>query len=166
MADHKNNKKLQAGFALFVFAALIIAGAVVSRPSSKNTSAQAVTMASSSSSGSTSQNSTACESASETTKVLNGTYQATGSYDSPGGTEAVKVSLTLSNDVVTAASVQSETNDPTAAAYQSYFISGYKSQVVGKKVSDIKLTNVAGSSLTSQGFNEALANIVCQAEAA
>jgi uncharacterized protein with FMN-binding domain len=94
-----------------------------------------------------------------------GTYSAVGQYISPGGKEKVNVSLTVSSDVVADATVTSGANDPTAVSYQTLFISGYKPKVIGKKLSSIKLTNVSGSSLTSQGFNSAVNAIKQQAKA-
>src|ERR1700722_17691610 len=41
----------------------------------------------------------------------NGTYSATGSYDSPGGTESITVSVTVQNGVVTATSATSGATD-------------------------------------------------------
>jgi uncharacterized protein with FMN-binding domain len=102
---------------------------------------------------------------SASTDYKDGTYSATGSYYSPGGKEELKVNLSLSNDTVVAANVVSGANDPTAESYQSLFISGYKSHVIGKKINSIKLTNVSGSSLTSQGFNNALKQIEQESKA-
>jgi uncharacterized protein with FMN-binding domain len=99
------------------------------------------------------------------TKFKNGTYMAKGSYESPGGQESVLVSITLSNDDVSAANVTSQTNDAEAMAYQSQFISGYKKYVVGKPLTSIHLSQVSGSSLTSEGFNAAISSIEKQAQA-
>ncbi len=97
--------------------------------------------------------------------LKDGTYQATGSYTSPGGNEQITVNVTLKDGVVTDTSATSGANDPTAKQYQAEFIAGYKDQVVGKKISSIKLSRVSGSSLTSQGFNNALQEIQRQAQA-
>lgn len=94
-----------------------------------------------------------------------GTYTATSSYDSPGGAQDLTVSVTLQSDVVTATSAISGANDPEAHEYQSDFISGYKSLVVGKDIGSIHLSRVSGSSLTSQGFNSAIAKIEAKAKA-
>jgi uncharacterized protein with FMN-binding domain len=88
-----------------------------------------------------------------------GTYEATGSYNSPGGRESVKVSLTIANNKVMNSTVTSEAKNPTAKGYQSDFISGYKTFVNGKSVDEIKLDTVAGSSLTPKGFEDALEQI-------
>lgn len=89
----------------------------------------------------------------------NGSYQATGSYNSPGGRESIDVSLTLEDNIVTAVTVKEGAKSPTSRQYQGEFIDGYKSQVVGKNIEDISLSRVSGSSLTSRGFNDALDTI-------
>lgn len=99
------------------------------------------------------------------TEYKNGTYSATGSYDSPGGMEQIGVTLTIQNDVVTGASVSPMPSDGTSARYQNMFASGYKAQVVGQSVDSINLQYVSGSSLTPIGFDNALASIKTQAKA-
>jgi len=93
-----------------------------------------------------------------------GTYSATGSYTSPGGHETIKISVTLKGGAITDTSAVSGANDSDAKHYQSLFIDGYKSQVVGKSVDSVKLSRVSGASLTSGGFNDALAQIKSQAK--
>jgi uncharacterized protein with FMN-binding domain len=94
-----------------------------------------------------------------------GTYTATGSYDSPGGNESITVTVTLANDIITSTSATSGANDTEAHEYQNEFISEYKSLVVGKDISSVHLSRVSGSSLTSQGFNSAIQKIESQANA-
>ena len=89
----------------------------------------------------------------------NGTYEATGSYNSPGGRESIKLALTIADGKVSDSTVTSEAKNPTAKSYQADFISGYKTQVVGKSVDEIQLDSVAGSSLTPDGFEDALEQI-------
>jgi uncharacterized protein with FMN-binding domain len=101
-----------------------------------------------------------------TTNVYkDGTYSATGSYISPGGHQGLQVTLTLTNDVVTDASVVSGAIDGTSRRYQSMFISGYKQYVIGKKISTLNVGAVSGSSLTPQGFNDAVTQIEAEAKA-
>jgi hypothetical protein len=95
----------------------------------------------------------------------NGTYSATGSYGSPGGQEQLSVTLTLTNDIITAVSVTPGAYDRRSQNYQNAFISGYKQYVLGKNIADVNLTRVSGSSLTPAGFNDALAQIKAQAKA-
>lgn len=93
-----------------------------------------------------------------------GKYTATGSYDSPGGTEQLTVEVTLQNGVITATSAQPGASDPESAMFESQFISGYQPLVLGKNIADVRLSRVSGSSLTSQGFNDALEQIQKQAQ--
>lgn len=92
-----------------------------------------------------------------------GTYTADGSYQTPETVEKISVSITLSDDTVTKVEV---TGDPQASEtkhYQSQFIGGISAQVVGKKLDEISVSRVSGSSLTSKGFTQALATIRTEA---
>ncbi|KTS62650.1 hypothetical protein NS206_10020 [Microbacterium testaceum] len=94
-----------------------------------------------------------------------GTYEATGQYATPESVETVDVTLTIADDTITAVEV---TGDPQAAEskrYQSEFIGGIQAEVVGKKIDDISVSKVAGSSLTSGGFNKAVDTIKTEAKA-
>ncbi len=95
----------------------------------------------------------------------NGTYSAVGSYLSPGGNEKIGVQLTLQDDVVTAASVTPEPVSSEGRMYQEKFANGFQALVVGKNISAISLSEVSGSSLTSQGFNDAVQQIEAEAKA-
>ncbi|MDY0911368.1 FMN-binding protein [Rathayibacter festucae] len=94
-----------------------------------------------------------------------GTYEADGSYTSPGGNESVGVSLTLESGVVTAVTVTPESENPTGQEYQSRFASGISGEVVGKSLDELDVTKVSGSSLTSGGFNDAVETIKADAAA-
>lgn len=102
---------------------------------------------------------------SATSAYQDGTYEAQGDYDSPGGNETVSVSVTLKNGVVTDSTVTTSARNPTGKRYQSLFVENYKEQVTGKNINDIRLSKVSGSSLTSSGFNNALARIKADAKA-
>lgn len=94
-----------------------------------------------------------------------GEYEATGQYATPESVETIDVTLTIAGDTVTAVEV---TGDPQAAEskrYQSEFIGGIQSEVVGKKLDEISVSKVAGSSLTSGGFNKAVDTIKSEAAA-
>ncbi|GAA4624603.1 FMN-binding protein [Cellulomonas oligotrophica] len=94
-----------------------------------------------------------------------GTYDATGSYTSPGGPETVAVSLTLADGVVTAVEVTPEATNATSRQYQTQFASGIADEVVGVAIDDLDVTTVSGSSLTSGGFMDAVAQISADAAA-
>jgi len=99
-----------------------------------------------------------------TSTYKDGNYTTVGSYDSPDGTELLTVQITLQNDVVTATAAQVGAHDPEGREYQNQFIASYKQLVVGKNIDSIQLSRVSGSSLTSLGFNNALAKIRNQAK--
>lgn len=103
--------------------------------------------------------------ATATISYKDGTYDATGSYQTPGGTESVDVSLTLKGDVITDVTVTGSGSDGDTEFYQNKFISNYKSSVVGKDIDTVRLSRVAGSSLTSGGFNKAIESIKQDASA-
>ncbi len=92
-----------------------------------------------------------------------GTYAAEGGYVSPGGEQLVAVELTLKGDIVTAVTVTPEGKDPQSRLFQEKFAGGIAEAVVGKDIDTLNVTRVAGSSLTSGGFNDALAAIKADA---
>jgi uncharacterized protein with FMN-binding domain len=98
------------------------------------------------------------------TVYKDGTYTATGNYVSPGGPEEIKVTITLKADVIVAAEVVPMATNPKSVFMQGQFVSGYKALVVGKKIDEVQLGVVSGSSLTPKGFMEALAEIKVQAK--
>lgn len=92
-----------------------------------------------------------------------GTYSAEGNYRSPNGTETVGVQLTLSNGTVSAVEITEHPSNPNTRKFQGEFAGGIAEQVVGKSLDEIKVSKVAGSSLTSGGFNQAVEEIKAQA---
>jgi uncharacterized protein with FMN-binding domain len=92
-----------------------------------------------------------------------GTYTEDGKYTSPGGPQSVTVKLTLAGDKVTDVTVTGHATDPTAKSYQAQFVDGISAEVVGKDINTLNVSRVAGSSLTSGGFNEALKAIKADA---
>jgi hypothetical protein len=54
---------------------------------------------------------------------------------------------------------------PESQQYQSQFIGGISDVVVGKDIDTLSVSRVAGSSLTSSGFNEAIDEIKSEAAA-
>lgn len=98
-----------------------------------------------------------------TVPYKDGEYTATGTYQSPGGTETIAVDLTLASDVVTAVTVTPQATRSESVIYQGKFASGIADVVVGKDIDSLNVSKVAGSSLTSGGFNDALATIKAEA---
>ncbi|HAS32797.1 MAG TPA: hypothetical protein DCS84_10935 [Microbacterium sp.] len=94
-----------------------------------------------------------------------GTYTAEGSYATPESVEVVTVTVTLEDDVITAVEVVGDPTNAESERYQSEFIGGIAAEVVGKDIDDVSVTRVAGSSLTSGGFTQALDQIKADAAA-
>jgi hypothetical protein len=108
---------------------------------------------------SSSSGTTATSTSDDSTSYKDGTYTADGSYVSPGGQEKIAVTLTVKDDLVTAVSVKTVAADSEGAQYQAQFESGISGVVVGKSLGTLSVGSVAGSSLTTQGFNSALTTI-------
>jgi hypothetical protein len=75
------------------------------------------------------------------------------------------VSLTLASGVVTAVKTTTSGTSPDEVHYQGEFNSGISAAVVGKKIDELSVDKVGGSSLTSDGFNTALDKIKTEAAA-
>lgn len=88
-----------------------------------------------------------------------GVYDVTGHYLTPGGAETIGVDVTLLHGAVTASSVQVEAVSPTARQFQVQFASRYASRVNARQIAGMNLTRVAGASLTSVGFDDAIARV-------
>lgn len=92
-----------------------------------------------------------------------GSYAASGEYQSPNGGESIIVELTLAGDIVTAVAVTTNANNPTTERFQGEFRDGIAAEVVGKDIDTLDVTRVAGSSLSSGGFRQALESIKADA---
>lgn len=88
-----------------------------------------------------------------------GTYSASTSYFTPDGQEDAKLTITIANNVVTTSNFSEQALSGEGQRYKDRFDSNYKSKVVGQKVGDISLSRVAGASLTTNGFSQALEQI-------
>jgi uncharacterized protein with FMN-binding domain len=142
------------------FAAIALAGcsggAAASGPSH---AASGSGSSSSASASSASSSSSASGSKGASGGLKDGSYTARGDYTSPGGASAVDVAVTLKSGTVTALKVTPKAENPTAKGYEAQFASGVGTKVIGKKLTDLNVTKVSGSSLTSQGFDRAIAAI-------
>ena len=122
------------------------------------------------SSGAASQD-TADEAVAETSaapaepEYADGTYTATGSYESPAGPETVGVSITLEDGMVMGVEVTPEATNPASQKFQTQFASGVADVVMGKPIEGLTVDTVSGSSLTPEGFNAALVEIAADAHA-
>ena len=159
-------KKLHPAVAALIVVVLvgIVASAAIVITNAKDDD-PATTTTTSSSTDTASANSSNATTSTDTSTYKDGTYSATGSYISPNGRESIKLTVTIKDGVITDTSVENNGTDRETKQYQSQFSSNYKSLVVGKKVGDVSLSRVAGSSLTSNGFNNALDQIKTDAKA-
>jgi|GEM_PF-4334258 len=133
------NKKLP----LIAFATLLLAGCTQPATSPQPTTAPATT------SGSMMQ--------------TDKTYESTGNYVSSAGPEEISVKLTIDQDgTVTDVVVTPKATAPMSIKWQTAFAGGIKTEVVGKKLADLNVGKVAGSSLTGKAFNEAVTKIKAQ----
>lgn len=94
-----------------------------------------------------------------------GDYAATGEYQSPGGAESIEVEITLEGSVVTDVTVSGNATAGNALRYQTEFEDGIAAEVVGVNIDELAVDKVAGSSLTSDGFNAAVEQIKADAVA-
>lgn len=94
-----------------------------------------------------------------------GTYSSNGKYNSPAGGEEIGVTVTVKGDVITDASVKVLATNPASSEWQTKVSNAIKSVVVGKKLTDVVLDKVSGSSLTPKGWNDAISKIQTQAKA-
>ena len=92
-----------------------------------------------------------------------GTYTAEGSYSTPESVETISVTVTLESDVITDVEVSGDPQARESQEYQGKFIGGISDAVVGQDIDEISVSRVAGSSLTSGGFNKAIEDIKSQA---
>jgi hypothetical protein len=98
-------------------------------------------------------------------QALSGTFTTNTTYLTPKRTShTLDVTLTVDNDVVTGATVRYDGKDSGFSnGHQERFDTAYKTDVIGKKLTDISLARVGGASLTSDSFNEAVKQVVAQA---
>ncbi len=104
---------------------------------------------------------TACSTAAEAevpvdASYRDGSFQANGTYQSPNGNENIIVVLELQSDIVTGVEIIINPNNPTTANFQGKFADGIGDVVIGQDIDSLDVTVVAGSSLTGNGFREAL----------
>jgi uncharacterized protein with FMN-binding domain len=166
--EPSSNKKLIGIIGLAVIVAAIGAGvfAFSHKPAGSSvTGSPSPTVASAAITPSPTASSGTEATAAATSKYKDGTFTGSADYDTPGGSETVDVSLTLKGGVVTDSTVKTSEHNHTGAQYQRMFVSSYKSLVTGKDIDSINLSRVSGSSLTSRGFNGAVAKIKTQAHA-
>ena len=148
-------KRVRYGAAVAGLAGILVfAGCSAETDASEETPAAATSESSSTS--------TAQTTAASTGKYADGTYTASGSYQTPETVETISVTP-LDNDVITEVNVIGDPQARETQQYQGQFIGGISDVVVGKNIDEISVSRVAGSSLTSKGFNSAVDKIKSEA---
>jgi hypothetical protein len=99
---------------------------------------------------------TGCAATPSELSYADGDYTADGSYAAPSGTETITVDLTLENGIVMGVTVTPHATGGNEAKFQAQFAGGIAGEVLGKNLDELSVARVAGSSLTSGGFNDAL----------
>lgn len=99
------------------------------------------------------------------TTYADGAHTANITYRAPeNSNHTMAMTLTLKGDIVTASSIIFGGDKVgESSQYQNRFMKAYEAQVIGKKLDAIKLSRVGGASLTTGGFNNALAKIKASA---
>lgn len=93
------------------------------------------------------------------TKYTDGEYNVEGQY----GNKSILVKLALSDDKIASVEVTPNTKISMSLKLQKKFAEAVPHEVVGKPIDSIHLDRLAGSSKTTQGFNDALEKIKTQA---
>ena len=91
----------------------------------------------------------------------NGEYQAEGLYS--GGKKSIIVKVKLTDDTIIDDEVTPNTTIRMSLGLQKKFAEAVGEVVVGKPIDEVHLDKLAGSSLTTKGFNDALEKIKSEA---
>lgn len=89
----------------------------------------------------------------------NGQYTVVKRYFTPEGTESIKVTIILEDDVVKSVATTASRSVPEAIEHQGDFLAAYEPRVVGKPIGTLSLSRLAGASLTTAAFNDVLDDI-------
>jgi len=93
------------------------------------------------------------------TKYKDGEYSVEGQY----GSKSIIVDLELGDDKIKHVVVTPNTTIPRSLSLQKKFAAAISDEVVGKPIDAVHLDKLAGSSKTTQGFNDALEKIKTKA---
>jgi len=162
--ENNRGKQKVVASCILIFSVVIIA-LVVNGLSNENKNI-ASTSSSITSGGAASGPATTTTTSSSTVIYKDGSYTASDSYATPGGSEHISVKLTIKANAVSAVSLQQNANNRDSRDYQDAFEQSYRSYVVGKALNSINISRVSGASLTTGGFNAALEQIKSQAQQA
>lgn len=88
--------------------------------------------------------------------TADGTYSGTGSYETPGGRQQIDVTVVLADGVVEVLRVDPAATNTTSLRFQERFASAVVERAVGRRLADVEVDRLAGSSSTGAGFMAAL----------
>lgn len=94
-------------------------------------------------------------------RYADGAYTAKGQYG--GQPSFVTVDITLKDGIITAVTVTPHAYVPRSLELQRAFAAAVPRVVVGKRIDQVRVGKLAGSSGTPQGFNDAIRQIREQA---
>lgn len=94
-----------------------------------------------------------------------GTYSATVSYSVPRAQNSIKVTVVVSSGVISSVSTNNSYTDHESGEYIDRFESALSSSASGQSISSYRPSRIAGASLTTAAFSEALSDIASQAAA-
>jgi len=86
-----------------------------------------------------------------------GVYTATGKYG--GAPSFITVTATVKSDIVTDVKVQTHATVPRSLELQRAFAAAVPKVVIGKRLDQVQVGKLAGSSTTPDGFNDAIRQI-------
>lgn len=90
-------------------------------------------------------------------RYADGEYTATGQYG--GQPSFITVMATLRDGVITDVTVRTHAYVPRSLELQQAFAAAVPQVVIGKRIDEVKVGKLAGSSNTPDGFNEAIRQI-------
>ncbi|TNM64028.1 hypothetical protein FHP24_11025 [Aliirhizobium smilacinae] len=90
-------------------------------------------------------------------RYADGVYTATGEYG--GQPSHITVKATLKDGIVTAVAVTPHAYVPRSLELQRAFAAAVPKVVVGKRIDQVRVGKLAGSSGTPKGFNDAIRQI-------
>lgn len=157
MDSGAGKKKVIVTVAVLVAIALLVFGATALN--TPEPTEQAGTSQSSQTSDDTNDSDATANDTASSDEYQNGRYTKTVNYSSPGGRESITFNVTLENGVITASSAEAGATNREAREYQSDFIDAYESTVIGKNIDEVSVSRIAGASLTTGGFRDALEQI-------
>lgn len=105
-------------------------------------------------------NTGSCSSSSKMGKestYVDGVHTATGNYGSRDS--SISVTITLVDDIIKGVQITPHSTDPVSLDLQQHFTDVIPSVVVGKHIDEVKVDQLAESSLATDGFNEAIDQI-------